>query len=130
MLEELMKKFILDRKDLEKSTQLIKWTSILDHLSQMIWLEELYKNKNALRSVNCSYEPRRHDDLNNNRLGRSTMYSSQNCFDIWGDLQGILMRYEVSIWRTLAGLIQNMCLFVNSGVTFINIYGAVSEDKH
>lgn len=51
MLEELMKKFILDRKDLEKSTQLIKWTSILDHLSQMIWLEELYKNKNALRSV-------------------------------------------------------------------------------
>lgn len=39
------------------------------------------------------------------------------------------MGNEVPIRRTLARLIQNMCLFVNNGVTFINIYGAVSEDR-
>lgn len=87
----------------------------------MFWLEVLYKKKNALRTVeNGLKNPEgMMIEIITDRLGRSTVYSSQNRLDTLGDLRGVLTECGVSIRRTLAELIQSMCLFVNSGVIFL-----------
>lgn len=88
----------------------------------MFWLAVLYKKKNALRIVENGLKNPENMmiEIITDRLGRSTVYSSQNPLDTLGDLRGIITGCGVSIRRTLAELIQSMCLFVNSGVIFYN----------
>lgn len=95
----------------------------------MFWLEVLYKKKNALRTVeNGLKNPEgMMIEIITDRLGRSTVYSSQNRLDTLGDLRGVLTGCGVSIRRTLAGLIQSMCLFVNSGVIFLQSLTGLSS---
>lgn len=58
MLKERMKKFILGTKDLENFTKLIKQTSILGHLSKMLWLELLCKKVKCFEKYKkWSHEP-------------------------------------------------------------------------